>query len=307
VLELVEARFADHFGSLKGFDLCVTSEQAEDALEDFVRHRLRYFGDYQDAMRAGDATLFHGVISFYLNAGLLDPRAVCARVEKAWRDGVAPINAAEGFIRQVLGWREYVRGLYWLKMPDYKKLNALHARRRLPAFYWTGDTDMACLADVIDQTRRLAYAHHIQRLMVTGNFALLAGVAPDEVNEWYLIVYADAYEWVELPNVQGMAIFADGGIMASKPYAASGKYIARMSDYCNGCRYDVSRRSGEAACPFNLLYWNFLLEHRERLQDNPRMGMIYRTVDRMDKNELRHIRKDAKKLLEFICPAGETL
>ncbi|MDX1710495.1 MAG: cryptochrome/photolyase family protein, partial [Rhodovibrionaceae bacterium] len=305
VLELVEARFSDHFGSLEGFDLCVTGDQAEKAFEDFVQRRLPDFGDYQDAMRAGEPTLFHGVISFYLNAGLLDPRAVCARAETAWRDGTASINAVEGFIRQILGWREFVRGLYWLKMPDYKEMNALNAKRALPAFYWTGETDMACIADVVAQTKKLAYAHHIQRLMVTGNFALLAGVAPAEVNEWYMIVYADAYEWVELPNVQGMAIFADGGIMATKPYAASGKYIDRMSDYCKGCRYDVRKRTGEGACPFNLLYWNFLAEHRKSFENNPRMAMILRTLERMDDKEIKSIRKEAKALLEEICADGE--
>ncbi|WP_119168086.1 cryptochrome/photolyase family protein [Algihabitans albus] len=297
VLDLVAARFADHFGELYPFWFAVTAEQAETAFEVFVQERLPNFGDYQDAMAFGEATLFHSVISQYLNAGLLDPQAVCTRVERAWRDGTAPLNAVEGFIRQVLGWREFVRGIYWLKMPDYADENFLEARRDLPAFYWTGETEMVCLSEAISQTRQNAYAHHIQRLMVTGNFALLAGVHPAAVNEWYLVVYADAYQWVELPNVTGMALFADGGAFASKPYAASGKYIDRMSNYCRSCSYDVKRQTGDGVCPFNFLYWDFIARNGAKLEKNPRMALILKSFQRMKPEKVAAMRQQAEAFL----------
>jgi deoxyribodipyrimidine photolyase-related protein len=253
-------------------------------------------------MARGEPFLFHAMLSPLINAGLLRPREVCARAEAAWRDGCAPLNAVEGFIRQILGWREFIRGVYWLKMPDYRDTNALEADRPLPDFYWTGETDMRCMAEAIGQTRDHAYAHHIQRLMVTGNFALLAGIRPAEIEEWYLVVFADAYEWVELPNVHGMAIFADGGVFASKPYAASGAYIDRMSDYCKSCRYDVKKKEGEGACPFNYLYWHFLMENEERLRRNRRVAMIYRTLDGMADGRKRQIRDSAARFLDAIAP-----
>jgi deoxyribodipyrimidine photolyase-related protein len=303
VMALVRARFAHHFGDLDGFGFAVDAAGAERALAHFLEHGLPRFGDYQDAMKRGEPTLFHALVSPYLNLGLLDAREVCRRVEAEWRAGRAPLNAVEGFIRQILGWREYVRGLYWLRMPEYARTNALGATRPLPAFYWTGETDMACLAEVIGQTRRDAYAHHIQRLMVTGNFALLAGLAPEQVCEWYLAVYADALEWVELPNTHGMALFADGGVMGSKPYAASGKYIERMSDYCAGCRYDVRETLGDDACPFNALYWNFLIAHERRLRPNRRMSMIYASLDRMDAVKRAAIVARARQVLDALPPA----
>ncbi len=281
VLVLVEDRFADHFGSAADFFFAVTRADAEAALEHFVDGALRGFGDFQDAMLQGEPFLYHSLLSVYLNIGLLDPLAVCQRVERAYQQGAAPLNAAEGFIRQVIGWREYVRGIYWLKMPGYLALNHLGASRPLPDFYWTGETDMACLRAAIGQTKELAYAHHIQRLMITGNFALLAGVDPKALHEWYLQVYADAYEWVELPNTLGMSQFADGGLLRSKPYAASGNYINRMSNYCGGCRYKVKLKTGEGACPFNALYWDFLVRNAQRLQNNPRLGQVYASWKRM--------------------------
>ena len=300
VLDLVAARFGDHFGDLEPFDYAVDRAGAEAALDRFIETRLPSFGDYQDAMRAGDDHLFHAVIGLYLNVGLLDPLDTCRRAEAAYHAGAAPLNAVEGFVRQILGWREYVRGIYWLKMPDYAGTNALGATRPLPDFYWTGETDMNCLGHCVDQTKRLAYAHHIQRLMVTGTFALLAGIDPVAVNEWYLIVYADAFEWVELPNTHGMALYADGGLLASKPYAASGKYIDRMSDYCKGCRYDVRETLGESACPFNALYWNFLLENREALGGNQRLAMPYRNLDRMPEDKVAAIQARAGEILSSL-------
>lgn len=273
VLAMVERRFPANFGDIAPFWFAVTRQDAEAAFDDFVANRLARFGTFQDAMLEEEKYLYHAVIAQYLNIGLLDPRTVCATVDRAWRDGAVPINAAEGFIRQILGWREYVRGIYWWRMPAYARENAFGATRSLPAFYWTAKTDMACLAACVRQTREEAYAHHIQRLMVTGNFALLAGVDPAEVHRWYLAVYADAYEWVELPNTIGMSQFADGGLLASKPYAASGAYIDRMSDYCGGCRYDVKSREGDRACPFNYLYWDFVARHAETLQAIPRMRL----------------------------------
>lgn len=296
----VEARFGNHFGDLEPFHYATTRREAERIFEAFACDILPCFGEYQDAMATGEPWLWHGIIGLYLNCGLLDPLAVCRRAEKAYRDGHAPLNAVEGFIRQIIGWREYVRGLYWFKMPAYKTLNALGADRRLPDLYWTAETDMKCMAEAIGQTRRHAYAHHIQRLMVTGNFALLSGIHPDEINDWYLVVYADAYEWVELPNVTGMAIFADGGIMASKPYAASANYINKMSDYCKSCRYSHTKRTGEGACPFNFLYWDFLARNKDRLSGNGRMGLVYKNLQKKDPLELSDMREQASQFLEEI-------
>jgi deoxyribodipyrimidine photolyase-related protein len=293
VLDLVRARFSGHFGELLPFRFAVTAAQAEQALDHFLEVALPSFGDYQDAMRADEAWLFHSALSPYLNAGLLLPGEVCRRVEAEWRAGRAPLNSAEGFLRQILGWREYARGVYWLLMPGYAERNGLGADRPLPDFYWTGETDMACVRQAVEQTRREALSHHIQRLMVTGNLALLLGVRPEELCRWYLAVYADAFEWVELPNTLGMALHADGGVMGSKPYAASGAYIDRMSDLCRGCRYDVRRKNGPEACPFNYLYWDFLIARRPRLGRNPRLAQPYRTLDRLPAERVTAIRADA--------------
>ena len=297
VLSLVERRFADHIGTLAPFHFAVTAEQAELELAHFIDTSLPCFGDYQDAMVKGEPYLHHSLISAYLNAGLLDPRDVVARAEAAYRRGHAPLNAVEGFIRQILGWREYVRGLYWHAMPDYAGRNALDAARPLPALYWTGKTGMACMAAAVGDTIAHAYSHHIQRLMVTGNFALLAGLDPDAVSEWYLAVYADAYRWVEMPNTRGMALFADGGMMGSKPYAASGKYIDRMSNFCAGCRYDPKPVTGEAACPFNALYWDFLARNETVLSRNARLAQPYASWRRMAAERQAEIRAKAAETL----------
>ena len=290
------ARFPDNFGTIDGFNYPTTPDEAEAALDHFITALLPDFGDWQDFMKRGEPWMWHAHISAAMNLGLIDPLDACRRAEAAYRAGRAPLNAVEGFVRQILGWREYVRGVYWLRGPDYKSTNALGADRKLPWFYWTGETQMACVADVVSVTRDHAYAHHIQRLMVTGNLAMLLGVHPDEINDWYMVVYADAYEWVELPNTHGMATFADGGIMSSKPYAASGAYINRMSDYCGGCAYDVKDKLGETACPFNALYWDFLARNTERLSHNPRMAMPYRSLSRMTPVDLAAIRRKAESL-----------
>jgi deoxyribodipyrimidine photolyase-related protein len=281
VIQLVAQRFADHFGDLDAFGWATSRDDALRALDHFIAFNLAEFGDYQDAMAAGDPFLKHSVLSPYLNVGLLTPREVCLRAAQAYEEGLAPLNSVEGFVRQILGWREYVRGIYWREGPNYSTSNHLQATRPLPSFYWTGETDMRCLAETIANTRREAYAHHILRLMTTGNFALLAGLAPGEVESWYLSVYADAFEWVELPNTHGMALYADGGLLATKPYAASGAYIDRMSDFCAGCRFDPKLKSGPEACPLNALYWNFLIANREKLAGNPRLAMPYRSLDAM--------------------------
>ena len=297
VIALVRDRFGSHFGTCDGFNLPVTAADARAALDDFVQNRLPQFGDWQDAMKTGAPPLFHALISTSLNVGLLQPLEVCQAAEAAFRAGRVPLNAAEGFIRQVLGWREFVRGIYWLKMPDYAGLNALAATRKLPWFYWDGNTRMNCLHHAIRDTQAHAYAHHIQRLMITGNFALLAGLDPAAVDEWYLIVYADAYEWVEMPNTRGMALFADGGVVGSKPYAASGAYINRMSDYCKACHYDVKDAAGERGCPFNALYWDFMARHADRFAGNQRMAMPLRTLARMDPARIGAIRARAASFL----------
>ncbi|MDW8415425.1 MAG: cryptochrome/photolyase family protein [Thermaurantiacus sp.] len=254
VMAMVEARFPRNFGRTERFHWPVTRAQALTALDRFVTERLARFGDFQDALSHVHDTLFHSVLSAAINLGLLGPREVIDAAVRAFHARAAPLNAVEGFVRQILGWREYVRGIYFLEGPDYVRRNAFAARRPLPRFYWTGDSGMACLDRAVAQTRELAYAHHIQRLMVLGNFALVAGIDPFEVHEWFLVVYADAYEWVEAPNVIGMSLHADGGLLGSKPYAASGAYLHRMGDHCRHCRYDVAARSGPRACPFNLLY-----------------------------------------------------
>ncbi|MDP9103083.1 MAG: cryptochrome/photolyase family protein, partial [Pseudomonadota bacterium] len=278
VIAEVEARFPDNFGTTERFGWATGHDEAERLLDHFITDILPGFGDYEDAMAKGEPFLWHGLISAAINIGLIDPLDACRRAEAAWRGGHAPLNAVEGFIRQIIGWREFVRGIYWLQGPDYKLTNALAADRPLPWFYWSGETDMACVADVVAHTRDYAYAHHIQRLMVTGNLAMLLGFDPAQVDDWYMIVFIDAFEWVELPNTHGMATFADGGVVGSKPYAAGGAYIDRMSDYCGGCRYDVKAKAGPDACPFNILYWDFLSRNEERLRGNHRLAMPYRSL-----------------------------
>lgn len=293
VIDLVNKEFSEHFGDIKDFHYAVTREQALQVLSEFIEYRLPNFGTYQDAMVQDEAWMYHSHVSFYINVGLLSPEEAVLAAQEAYYVGHAPINSVEGFIRQVLGWREYVRGFYWYFMPGLKSDNYLNAKNALPEFYWTGKTNMNCLSQCVKQTKEHAYAHHIQRLMVLGNFALLAGLEPDQVNEWYLIVYADAYEWVELPNVSGMVLYSDGGKLASKPYAASGSYINKMSNYCANCHYSVKEKTGPQACPFNYLYWGFVNKHKDKLENNPRMAMIYRTMDKMDQVKLNHMLKDA--------------
>jgi deoxyribodipyrimidine photolyase-related protein len=285
VMALVRERLASHPGQIDTFDWPVTRAQALQALDAFVRERLPHFGQWQDAMWDGEVWLFHSHLSAALNLKLLNPREVVAAAEAAWHSGHAPLSAVEGFIRQILGWREYVRGIYWTRMPAYLDGNALDAQAALPGFFWSGDTDMACLRDALRQTLRHGYAHHIQRLMVTGLYTLLLGVKPQAVHAWYLAVYVDAVEWVELPNTLGMSQFADGGLMASKPYAASGQYIKRMSNHCQGCRFDPARSTGDQACPYTTLYWDFLLRHQPLLARNPRMTMALKHLDRLDETQ----------------------
>ena len=303
VIELVETEFADHMGDAKDFNYAVTRDEALKVLEQFIEQRFNEFGDYQDAMREGNVWLFHSHLSFYLNCGLLLPMEVMKAAEQAYFDGDAPLNAVEGFIRQILGWREYVRGFYWHCMPGLQQENYFNHQRKLPDFYWTGHTNMNCMRQCIGDTKRHAYAHHIQRLMVIGNFSLLAGLSVEEVNEWYLLVYADAFEWVEMPNVSGMILFADGGNLASKPYVASGQYINRMSDYCKNCGYAVSKKTGKNACPFNYLYWDFLIKHRDKLSKNHRMGLIYKSLDRMSQDTVDAMQEQAEQLLSAIDDA----
>lgn len=296
VIGEVEKRFPQHPGSLKHFDWAVTPEQARAALADFIEKRLSRFGPHQDAMWTEEPFLYHSKLSSALNLKLLDPREVATAAAQAYEEGRAAIASVEGFIRQVIGWREYVRGIYWRFMPEYLEMNTLGASRPLPGFYWTGDTNMNCLCQVIRQTLKYGYAHHIQRLMVTGLFALLLGVDPRKVHEWYLAVYVDAVEWVELPNTLGMSQHADGSLMASKPYAASGKYIQRMSDYCRECRYDPAQSTGDRACPFTTLYWDFLIRHEKKLAGNRRMRFQLHNLQRLDSGQRQQIRREASRV-----------
>ena len=285
VMAHVRQRYAAHPGSAMSFSWPVTREQGLQVLHDFINERLANFGRWQDAMWEGEPWLYHSHVSVALNLKLLNPREVVAAAEAAYRAGQVPLAAAEGFIRQVLGWREYVRGIYWKQMPGYLELNALQATEDLPPWFWTGDVPMRCLRDAIQQTLQHGYAHHIQRLMVTGLYLLLHGVQPKQVHGWYLSVYVDAVEWVELPNTLGMSQYADGGVMASKPYAATGKYIDRMSNHCRGCAFKPALRTGPQACPFTTLYWDFLLRHEQRFASHPRMALQIKNVQRLDATE----------------------
>jgi deoxyribodipyrimidine photolyase-related protein len=305
VIDLVTARFQGTTGSLDGFDYAVTREDAERQADIFFTHALPQFGDYEDAMVTGERHLWHSILSPYINSGLLDPLDLCRRAEAEYRAGRAPLNSVEGYIRQIIGWREFMRGVYWYEGPDYPRSNYLRHTRKLPAFYWTGDTDLNCLKQVIGQTLETAHAHHIQRLMVTGNFALLIGADPFAVHTWYLEVYLDAYEWVEAPNTVGMSQFADGGIVGTKPYVSSGAYINKMSDYCAACRYDVKQRTGPDACPFNSLYWDFLARHRDKLGENGRLFGPYRSWDRFSDESQQEIRAQAADFLAQLDAAPD--
>lgn len=303
VIALVEERFADHPGELDSFRWPVTRREALAALDDFIGTRLPGFGTYQDALWTGEPWLYHSLLSSSLNLKLLNPREVIEGALAAYAAEMVPLNAVEGFIRQILGWREYVRGIYWWKMPDYLDGNTLGAEEPLPSFYWTGETPYTCLRESLGQTLRFGYAHHIQRLMVTGLYGLLLGVDPKALHEWYLAVYVDAVEWVELPNTLGMSQYADGGLMASKPYIATGKYIQRMGNYCSRCPANPARATGEGACPFTTLYWDFLDRHRELLTGNPRLSLQVKNLDRKTKSELTEIRRRAETIRKD--PAGE--
>jgi len=296
VLAMVQDRFGSHPGSVAAFDWPLTAAEAQSTLDDFIAHRLPEFGRWQDAMWVGEPWLYHSRLSAVLNLKLLHPRTVLEATENAYRSGRVPLPAAEGFLRQILGWREYVRGVYWHSMPGYLERNSLGALQPLPGFFWTGDTEFNCLRHSLRQTLDLGYAHHIQRLMVTGLFSLLVGVNPKEVHGWYLAVYVDAVEWVELPNTLGMSQYADGGVMASKPYIATGKYIQRMSNYCQGCRFDPAQATGPKACPFTTLYWDFLVRHKALLAKNPRMSLQVRNLARLSAEQLAAIGREASEL-----------
>ncbi len=296
VIRLVERRFPDSPGDATAFDYPVTSADAHQALEDFIAKRLPRFGRYQDAMASGEPYLYHSLLSSSLNLHLLNPRDAIDAALASYAAGEAPINAVEGFVRQIHGWREYIRGVYWLKMPAYAEMNALEADLPMPAFMWDGDTEMNCLKQSVDQLIEHAYAHHIQRLMVLGLFALLLGVRPYDVHRWHISMYIDAIDWVSLPNVVGMSQYGDGGIVGSKPYCASGNYINRMSDYCKGCRYQPGKATGDDACPITTLYWDFLSRNRSRLRGNRRMGFQFKNLERKSPGERRDIKTRAERL-----------
>jgi len=294
VIADVERLFPDAPGCIDNFDMPVSRSDALIALDDFITYRLPDFGRYQDAMLGGEPFLFHSMLSGPLNLHLLSPREIIDAALKKEKE--VPLNSLEGFVRQILGWREYVRMIYWRNMPHYAEENALHATLPVPKFYWTGETDMRCLSEAIRHTLDYAYAHHIERLMVLGLYCLLLGVHPYEVHRWHMAFFWDAIDWVSLPNTLGMSQYGDGGKMATKPYAASGQYINRMSDHCRSCRYDPAAATGEEACPFTVLYWDFLARHRTRFEANPRMKFAYANLHRKDAGELRAIRHKAEKL-----------
>ena len=298
VMADVKKHFADHPGTLDDFCWPVTRKAALQSLKQFVEERLQHFGQFQDAMWTDEPFLFHAHVSAALNAKLLNPREVINAALTALNEGRAPIEAVEGFVRQVLGWREFMSGLYWLDMPGMREANHFQHHRKLPAWYWTADTHMNCMKQTITQTLKHGYAHHIQRLMVTGIFGLMAETKPQELEDWYLAVYIDAIDWVELPNVAGMALFANKGRFTSKPYVASGQYIKRMSNYCSGCRYRPELKTGDNACPFSTLYWNFLDKHETMLVSNPRTSLMAKNITRMSNDERAAIRSQAAHTLE---------
>ncbi len=297
VIMQLNKKYTRHFGDLEPFWFATTKQDAVKSLEDFIKNRLEFFGPYEDAMKEKEKFLYHSVLSIYLNIGLLNPHEV---IEKVLQKKDLPIESVEGFVRQILGWREYVRGIYWHFMPKYNQTNFFNAKNKIPNFYWDGKTKMNCMKNCIEQTKQEAYAHHIQRLMITGNFALIAGIEPKQVCDWYLSVYADAFEWVELPNTHGMILYADGGILGSKPYAASGNYINKMSDYCKNCEYDVKLKNGKNACPFNYLYWNFFLKNQNKLKKNPRLWTVFSTIKNMSEDKKKQIKDDSEKFLKTI-------
>lgn len=297
VLVMLQASGVETIGSVDAerFDWPVTRNESLELLENFVRFRLSHFGDYQDALTTRHWLLFHSRLSFSLNIKLLHPLEVVQACVAAWMEKPEERTYAslEGFVRQILGWREYMRGVYWAKMPEYRTLNFFKHTAPLPEFYWTGDTPMRCVSHAVTQSLERAYAHHIQRLMVTGNFALLLGVHPDELDAWYLGIYMDALEWVEITNTRGMSQFADGGIVGTKPYVSSANYIHKMGDYCTNCAFDKDKKYGENACPFNSLYWDFYDRHRDKLGKNPRIGMMYMVWDKMEAEEREKILEQA--------------
>lgn len=288
LLDQLNTHDVSHFGEIGSSVIWPTNrKQALELLDYFCEYALPNFGRFQDAMTKNSPhawSLYHCRLSFALNAKIVSPLQVVERAITEFEARPEEISLAqiEGFVRQIIGWREFVRGIYWANMPAYANANELAATRDLPAYFWSGDTDMACMQQSLRQSLDYAYAHHIQRLMVIGNFCLLTGLDPSQVDEWYLGVYIDAIEWVEMPNTRGMSQFADGGLIASKPYAASGAYINRMSDYCKGCRYSVKEKVGDDACPFNSLYWHFMQRHKDKFGKNARMGMVYRNLEKMD-------------------------
>ena len=297
VMDAVQRHFPSNPGALDEFDWPVTREQALAALRDFIDHRLELFGRYQDAMWTAQPFLYHARISAALNLKLLNPREVANAAVTAWREGRVGLASVEGFVRQIIGWREFIRGVYWLEMPGLAAANHFGHARDLPRWFWTGETHMACQREAVTQTLRHGYAHHIQRLMVTGLFGLLAEIDPRQVAHWYLAVYVDAVEWVELPNVAGMALYANGGRFTSKPYAASGAYIHRMSNYCAGCRYDPAKKTGDDACPLTTLYWNFLDRHEAELGGSPRTALMVKNLQRLSAEERAAVRVRSEELL----------
>lgn len=305
VLQEVARRFPDHPGSTDNFTLPVTRTDALAFLADFIAHRLPLFGDYEDAMLTGQPFLYHSFISPQLNAGLLEPLECIRAAEAAYRSGHAPLNAVEGFIRQILGWREYVYGIYHTFMPEYRTRNARNTTRPLPDLFWTADTDLNCLHQTVSSLIKHSYTHHIQRLMILCNFATLAGLSPQAMNDWFLAMYADSHDWVVTPNVIGMGMNADGGTMATKPYVSSGAYINRMSDYCKGCKYDITTRDQPDSCPFNYLYWTFLHHYHATLARNPRMTLILKGLDRIDPGEMATMTGLRTSFLESLAQSSD--
>jgi deoxyribodipyrimidine photolyase-related protein len=300
VIALVAREFPDHPGPAEGFSLPVDGAGALRWRDDFISQRLAGFGPWEDLMVQGEPHLYHSIISPLINLGLLTPRECIKSALDAWQNGLAPLSSVEGFVRQIAGWREFVNGVYWLKMPGYSAVNGLGADRPLPRFFYTTRTEMNCLHQCLSQVRDTGFNHHIQRLMVLGNFLLLAGIRPQEALRWYLEMYVDAHDWVMAANVLGMVLHADGGFMATKPYAAGSGYVSRMSNYCEGCRFQPRLKTGADACPFNYLYWDFYSRHRERFARNPRVGMVFKTLGAKSDDERRKIAASAKTFLDSL-------
>lgn len=300
LIDEVNRDFDENWGETDGFNYAIDRKGAQKAADDFFKKRFKDFGPYEDALAVDEYIIYHSTLSIYMNNGLLSPQELCERALEAYADGKAPINSVEGYVRQIIGWREYIRNYYEAMMPGVRDANSFGFKHPIPASYWTGETKMKCISESVKPVLETGYSHHIPRLMVLSNYSNLTETDPRELLKWFHYGYLDAWEWVVLPNVLGMSTFADGGVLASKPYVSSGNYINKMSDYCKNCHYSVSKKTGEKACPFNYLYWNFVDKHREAFEENGRVSFMINMLNKKSDEELNEIREDSERYIDAL-------